>query len=61
MAVLAEIEARLRAEREASKHDEVWDGVHVVSPRPDNEHQALAAELWLVLRRRAREGSFTTA
>jgi Uma2 family endonuclease len=56
MAVLVhdpEIEARLMAEREASearKHDEVWDGVYVMSPLPNNEHQALAAELWLVFR-----------
>lgn len=56
MAVLVhdpEIEARLRAEREASeagKHDEVWDGVYVMSPLPDNERQLLAAELWLVFR-----------
>jgi Uma2 family endonuclease len=53
MAVLAEIEARLRAEREASeacRHDEVWDGVYVMAPLPNNEHQDLAAELWLVFR-----------
>jgi Uma2 family endonuclease len=56
MAVLVhdpEIEARLRAEREASEasqHDEVWDGVYVMAPLPNNEHQDLAAELWLVFR-----------
>jgi Uma2 family endonuclease len=56
MAVLVhdpEIEARLKAEREASdagKHDEVWDGVYVMSPLPNNEHQFLVAELWLVFR-----------
>ncbi len=33
---------RFRAEREASDashHDEVWDGVYVVSPNPNNIHQ----------------------
>src|SRR5947209_856377 len=34
----------------AGKHDEVWDGVYVTSPLPNNEHQVLAAELWLVFR-----------
>jgi Uma2 family endonuclease len=44
---------RLRAQREATdgaKHDEVWDGVYVMSPLPNNEHQILASELWLVFR-----------
>jgi Uma2 family endonuclease len=56
MAVLVhdpEIEARLRAERaasEANQHDEVWDGVYVMAPLPNNEHQDIAAELWLVFR-----------
>ncbi len=45
--------ARLRAEREASdagKHDEVWDGVYIMSPLPNFEHQDIASELWLVFR-----------
>jgi Uma2 family endonuclease len=44
--------SRLRAEREvteASIHDEVWDGVHVVPPSPNNEHQRLATRLCAVL------------
>ena len=48
-----EFASHVRAEREAtdaSQFDEVWDGVYVVSPTPNNEHQFLAAELWLVFR-----------
>lgn len=29
----------------ADRFDEVWDGVYVVSPSPDNEHQKLAVKL----------------
>ncbi|MFO0953416.1 MAG: Uma2 family endonuclease [Isosphaeraceae bacterium] len=56
MAILVhdpEIQARLLAEREASegsRYDEVWDGVYVLPPLPNNEHQELASELWLVFR-----------
>jgi Uma2 family endonuclease len=45
------IAERLRAEREATdgaKHDEVWNGVTIMSPLPNNEHQLLASQLWLV-------------
>jgi Uma2 family endonuclease len=48
-----EIAARLRAEREgseASQHDEVWDGVYIISLLPNIEHQGLASELCFVLR-----------
>jgi Uma2 family endonuclease len=48
-----DIEERLMAEREAiggNQHDEVWDGVYVMSPLPNIEHQILAAELWLIFR-----------
>jgi Uma2 family endonuclease len=41
----------LKAEREASgfdRRDEVWDGIYVMSPDPNNEHQFLAAELILI-------------
>jgi Uma2 family endonuclease len=44
---------RLRAERQAAGidgHDEVWEGVYVVSPIADIEHQEMAAELWHALR-----------
>jgi Uma2 family endonuclease len=47
------IASRVRAEREkadGSRHDEVWDGVYIVSPSPNIEHQILASELWLVFR-----------
>ena len=36
---------RVKAERQATdagRHDEVWDGVYVVSPLANNEHQRLA-------------------
>ncbi len=49
MLVLARwMEERLKAEREESgsdRFDEVWDGVYVVSPNPNNEHQSLATDL----------------
>src|SRR3954447_17014842 len=46
------VEERLKAEREesgADQHDEVWDGVYVMSPLPNNEHQYLASQLCFVL------------
>ena len=30
---------------ETDHHDEVWDGVYVMSPDPDNQHQELAGDL----------------
>jgi Uma2 family endonuclease len=39
---------RLRAERRAAgadKYDEVWDGVYVVMPLPNNEHQDLVSQV----------------
>jgi Uma2 family endonuclease len=42
------VAARIKAEREtteASKYDEVWDGVYVMSPLPNVEHQFLATLL----------------
>ncbi len=48
-----ELANRLRSERGATdgaKHDEVWDGVYVMSPLPNNEHLILSSELWLVFR-----------
>jgi hypothetical protein len=38
------VERRLRAQRKAwgvDHHDEVWEGVYVMSPIADNEHQTL--------------------
>ena len=42
------VERRLRAQRKAwggDRYDEVWEGVYVMSPLADNEHQSLIAGL----------------
>lgn len=47
------VEERLIAERQAAgidQHDEVWDGVYVVSPSANNEHQDLIYALGVALR-----------
>jgi Uma2 family endonuclease len=44
---------RLIAEREqagANRWDEVWDGVYVMNPLPNNEHQEIVAEMLFVFR-----------
>jgi Uma2 family endonuclease len=41
-----DVERRLRAERRAAgsdKYDEVWDGVYIVMPLPDIEHQRIVS------------------
>ncbi len=38
-----------RAESGSDQHDEVWDGVYVVSPLANNEHQKLALRLAAIL------------
>jgi Uma2 family endonuclease len=41
-----EVEEKLRAERKnrgIDQHDEVWDGVYVMSPDADDEHQELVS------------------
>ena len=46
------LEERLIAERKAlgiDKFDEVWDGVYVMSPLADDEHQEIAGFLTRVL------------
>ena len=46
------VEARLIDERRANGldgHDEVWDGVYVISPLANNEHQRVATELAAIL------------
>lgn len=46
------VEERLIAERRAAgidHHDEVWEGVYVVSPIANNEHQWLAFELAAII------------
>ncbi len=43
-----ELAKRIRADREATdgaKHDEVWDGVYVMSPLPNIEHQLFVNRL----------------
>jgi hypothetical protein len=34
-----------RADSQSDKYDEVWDGVYIVSPLPNDEHQGLVAML----------------
>ncbi len=46
------IASRLIAERkaqQADRYDEVWDGVYIMSPMANNEHQGLATELAIVI------------
>ena len=47
------IEKRLKAEREASgadRFDEVWEGVYIMAPFPNNEHQDLQFGLAAAIR-----------
>lgn len=47
-----ELEKRLLAEREVSgadRYDEVWEGVYVMSPMPNDEHQMLVGRLTRIL------------
>ncbi len=42
---------RLKADREATgldRRDEMWDGIYVMSPSPNFEHQTISDQLWLV-------------
>jgi Uma2 family endonuclease len=41
---------RKRRERGADRYDEVWNGVYVMSPEANDEHQYLATELTYILR-----------
>jgi Uma2 family endonuclease len=46
-------EERLKAERAAAgadRFDEVWDGVYIMAPLPNDEHQEIATSLGAVLR-----------
>jgi Uma2 family endonuclease len=43
-------EERIRAERGDNDRDEVWDGVLVMSPIANNEHQDIAGELAHIVR-----------
>ncbi len=47
-----QMEAELQAARKASgadRYDEVWEGVTVMSPLADNEHQEIATNLTILL------------
>ncbi|HEV3167104.1 MAG TPA: Uma2 family endonuclease [Isosphaeraceae bacterium] len=46
------VEARIKAERRttgADRLDEVWEGLYVVSPEPNDEHQELVSQLIYIL------------
>ncbi|MHC4177082.1 MAG: Uma2 family endonuclease [Planctomycetota bacterium] len=46
------LEERLKAEREASgadRYDEVWEGVYMMAPMPNSEHQGLVIQLASIL------------
>jgi len=46
------LEERLKAEREAcgaDRYDEVWEGVRMMTPMPNNEHQEIVIGLAMVL------------
>src|SRR5947209_6677313 len=48
----ADLESRIKAERESSggdRLDEVWDGVYFMPPLPNNEHQFFQIQLALAL------------
>jgi len=48
-----EVEDRLKAEREASgadRYDEVWEGVYMMAPLANNEHQDLQSNLTAAIR-----------
>lgn len=47
-----ELADQMIAQRQAwgvDRYDEVWDGVYVMVPLPNNEHQSLVGELFVVL------------
>jgi Uma2 family endonuclease len=46
------LEQQLRAEREASgadRFDEVWEGIYMMAPMPNNEHQQMVTRLSSIL------------
>ncbi len=48
----SELEKQLRAAREAmgaDRYDEVWEGVYMMAPMPNDEHQDLVALLTSIL------------
>jgi Uma2 family endonuclease len=47
------VERRLKAEREASgadRYDEVWEGVYMMAPFPNNEHQDVQGDLAVAIK-----------
>lgn len=52
MVLEPDVEERLLAERRAcdgEQYDEVWEGVYIMTPLPNNEHQELVSEFMYVL------------
>jgi len=52
------LEERLKAERKqsgADRYDEVWEGVYMMTPLPDNEHQRFVLSLAAALQRAIEE------
>jgi Uma2 family endonuclease len=52
MVLDSDMEAQILAERVGSdgdRYDEVWEGVYIVTPLPNNDHQVLVGELSYVL------------
>ena len=50
-----------RARSDGDQYDEVWEGVYIVTPLPNNEHQELVFELVSILREVVRRpGSLAT-
>ncbi len=48
-----DVEMSLLSERVASEgnqYDEIWEGVYIVTPLPNNEHQEIVGEFGLILR-----------
>jgi hypothetical protein len=47
-----EVELRLRAERAATgadRHDEVWEGIYMMAPMPNDEHQQIVSRFVSIL------------
>ena len=47
------VEERLKAERKATgadRYDEVWEGIYMITPLPNNEHQEILGHLTWMLR-----------
>jgi Uma2 family endonuclease len=52
MVLDSDMEAQILAERvnsDGDRYDEVWEGVYIVTPLPNNDHQVLVGELSYIL------------